>query len=316
MNSMEVMIEQMAAFAVLLLIGYFALKGKLWTKEELHSVSRFLVNIAIPLMVLTCIPFFTTREDLFSAGPFVLCSLLFVLLMYGAARLSARLARLKGDTADIHVAESTFSNGTFVGLPVTMAVLGEPGLIYWSIFAVLDHATSWSFGAYLASGRRPGQNNWRKMINPTTISLLLAIVLILIGWRPSGKIYDALKTVGSAVPYIAMIYVGGMLATFKASSVFTTKSLYWIVGIKMLLMPFVVYFLLTFCAGFLPVTAKFFLCLFAALPSMVALSMIAEANGSDAEYATKCIFLTTVFSIFSIPAVMYLIGFLENLMSA
>ena len=50
MNSMEMLWVQMLAFAVLLLIGYGACKIKLWQKAELHAVSKFLVNIAIPIM--------------------------------------------------------------------------------------------------------------------------------------------------------------------------------------------------------------------------------------------------------------------------
>lgn len=315
MNSMELLWIQMLAFAVLLFIGYGACKIKLWQKTELHAVSKFLVNIAIPIMILTYVPFYCTRQDLLQAGPFLLCGLIFIAIMYGSAFLSAKLAKLKGNTADVHIAESMFGNGTFVGLPVTMAVLGEAGLIYWSVYAILDNLTAWSIGVYFCSGRKTGQKFWRKIVTPTTISLLIAILVLLIGFRPSGTVFETLKTVGAAVPYLAMIYVGGILATFDLRSVFTTKSVYLLVGIKMLLLPLLLFFLITWFAGFLPVTAKFFFCLFAALPSMVAFSMIAEANGSDGEYATKCIFVTTICSMVTIPFIMYVISFLQKIIS-
>ena len=150
MDSMSALLTQMAAFAVLFLIGYITLKIKFWNEADLHSVSKFLVNIGIPLMVLTSIPSYTKREDIFAAGPFLLVGICFVGVMYAGALVSAKLAKVQGDTKDIHIAESAFPNGTFVGLPIASALLGTQGVLYWSIYTLLDHATVWTIGVYLS----------------------------------------------------------------------------------------------------------------------------------------------------------------------
>ena len=50
------------------------------------------------------------------------------------------------------------------------------------------------------------------------------------------------------------------------------------------------------------------LTLLTGLPTVTALAMMANVNGSDGDYATGAVFITTVSSLVTLPLVSYIIG--------
>ena len=96
-----------------------------------------------------------------------------------------------------------------------------------------------------------------------------------------------------------MIYLGGVFACMKVVRYLRIREYYGIVAIKMLLFPLVFYFLL----GFLPLNPNIHLTisLLASLPAMSSIVMMAQASGSEGDYAMGGILVTTVCSIVTIP---------------
>lgn len=309
-EQLQVIINQMIIFTVLLTIGAVAAKFKVLTGVVLDSLAKIVVNITLPALILTLVPSAGSRDDLIKALPFLLCSFALILFLFSIGRLSSRIGGISGNTADVHTAETAFGNVGFMGIPLLLALLGEKGMFYISVFSVADHTLLWTLGTYLTTKEKGKdiKSNLREIINPTTVALAAALLLLILGIKPGGVAVDTVKGLGDTTKYLSMVYIGGTLATIDFMGIWKKKAILLIVLMKMVPAPIVIYFLLSLTGGFFPYEAVMTLTVIAALPSMVTIAMLARANGSDSEYASECVLVTTLMSIFTIPFVMYLLS--------
>lgn len=132
---------------------------------------------------------------------------------------------------------------------------------------------------------------------------MLALVLILLGWRIPDLILKPLHTVGSMATPLSMIYLGGLFALTKWWNVFKCYELYVGLVAKMLAFPLALYALLN--ALPLPVTHDMIVMItvIAGLPTMTTIAMFADSNDNMPEYAVGLVLVTTLFSLLSLAVV-------------
>lgn len=305
----DVVVQQMLVFAVLLGIGAAAAKAKVLTPVALDSLAKIVVNITLPAMIVTLVPSAGTRDVLLKAVPMLACSFLLILFLFSLGRLSSRIGGLTGNTADVHAGETAFGNIGYMGIPLVVALYGAKGMLYISVFSVADHTLLWTLGVYLTSNDRGGSlaRSLKRAVNPTTIALLIALAMVAGGIKPAGVVMNTVKGLGDTTIYLSMVYIGGTLAGMNHKRTWRKGSIYLIVLSKMILAPLIVYAILSRGGGFLAEEAVMTLTILAALPSMVTIAMLARAQGSDYEYASECVFVTTILSMITIPSVMWLL---------
>lgn len=309
-QELQIIINQMMIFAILIVIGFIAARVKLLTDTALGALAKIVVNITLPAMIISVVPSAATREALINAVPFLACSYALILLMFSGGKATAFIARLKGCTADIHIAESTFGNAGFMGMPLIGALLGGKGMLFVSIFSIADHSLLWTFGTLLTSKEKSAniKAGLKKLLNPTTVSLAVSLIMIALGIHFKGVLGETIKGLGDTNKYLSMIYIGGTLAFIDIRSILKKWSVFLIVLTKMIIVPVIVFSLMSLASGFFTREAIMTLTLVAAMPSMVAIAMLARANDSDYAYASECVFVTTIMSIFTIPFVMFIIS--------
>ncbi|MFZ7102733.1 MAG: AEC family transporter [Peptococcaceae bacterium] len=313
-GQLQVIITQMVVFSVLLGIGAIAARTKVLTTVVLDSLAKVMINITLPALIITLVPTAGSRKVLLEAFPFLICSFALILTLFLLGKFTARLGGLQGNTADIHVAQSSFGNVGFMGIPLLLALYGEKGMLYVSIFTVADQTLLWTLGTYLSSPDKEVNvmHNLKKLMNPTIVALSVALLFIILGINPQGVVFDTIKGLGDTTKYLSMVYIGGTLVAINFRDTLQKKTIFLIVLVKMIIAPLLIYFLMVSLGGgiFTP-EAIMTLTLIATLPSMVTIAMLARAFGSDDVYSSECVFITTIFSIVTIPLVMFIISYLS-----
>ena len=306
----NVILGQMIFFAVLLLIGYVAAKAKVLTQTALDALSKYVVTIAMPAILITVLPSSCNRDLLLSLWPFFLASFFMFGLLYGIGFLTSKALRLKGTTKNIHIAQTTFGNTTFMGIPLVSSLFGNIGLTYLSIFYIADQIVLWTLGVFLTDNTEEKAGiKLKNLVNIRTIALVIGIIFVLLNYNPQNIVMTTLKGVGDTTKYISMIYLGGVLTTIDFKKSFRTLSLYAIVVTKMIAAPLAVAALLN-VLGFLSHQEIIILAFITCLPSMVLISILARNGGSDYAYASESVLVTTLSCMLTIPLVAYLLGFI------
>lgn len=305
---MDILITQMMIFSTLLLIGYFGQKLRLISRQMTDDLSKLLVNIVLPAMVMTVTVSGGSRENLFDMAPFLFCAFLSVGTMIFIGWLSGTLLRMKSPTKGVHMAVVGFTNNGFIGFPLLLAIYPQTAPLAIATFAIADTSTLWTIGQKLTDPSK-GKTDLKKMINPVNIAFLIGMSMLLLEIRPQNVVWDTFTNVGGMSKYLALIYIGAEIGSKGLKKLFQRPSIFLLIPIKLILGPLCVFLLLK-TIGIISMEYIIMLTTFAMLPSMVVICILAKNNGSDEDYASGGLLVTTIASLVTMPFMMWVISYL------
>ena len=305
MNTLEILLQQIGLFVIYILAGVILVKTRVLNRETLEPMSKFVIKMALPVMIFINITDGVDRQVLFESWPILVIAAVFYICMYAAGVVMTRRFRLQEDRVGIFQAMLLFGNIGFVGLPMIAGVFPENGILYVSVFMIMDQFMLWTLGIKLLSPMA-GQRSFdlKKLINPATVAIILGMILMLAEVRIPTILDTALQKIGATTSPLAMIYVGGIFAGISFRKYIREISLYGIVLVKMILFP-VLFFLIL---GFFPLEEELRLAmaLIAGMPAMTSVVMMANNAGSDGDYALGGVFITTICGVVTLPVVCWL----------
>lgn len=304
----DIVAKQIMMLAILILLGFVGVKTKYIQPDLKDSISKIILKFTLPLLNLTSITGQTLRpEMLTNAGILILFALGSIGLMLCVGTLVSKLFRLPPATKTIHTCMSAFGNVIFLGYPLIEALYGQEGLFYAVVYALLNDGIVWTIGVYLIA-KSAGSNskaNWKKLINPNTIAFAVALIMLICGVRLPNLLHDTLASVGKMTTNLSMLFIGITLATIPLKGIYKRITVYFIVIVKMILVPIALMFIFSYLP-FFDKTMVGVLILQTAMPVQTILTVIASEFGSDYRYATECVFITTVLSLITLPGMYFI----------
>ncbi|HWP52327.1 MAG TPA: hypothetical protein VN626_11595 [Clostridia bacterium] len=133
-----------------------------------------------------------------------------------------------------------------MGMILILTTLGDSVGIYMSSIYFVDQCVLWTICENLSypieEQRSLNLASIKKVLTiPTMIAFFIAIVMIALDWHPDNLIMDVLTDVGKSSKAIAMIFIGGTLATLNIKRLTYMNGIFSIIGFKMILMPLLVF---------------------------------------------------------------------------
>lgn len=307
MNYFSIVLEQIEIFVVYMLIGIFAVKLHFLDRNKLGVLSGCITKILLPLLIFTNTINGTTREQFLSSSVIILLAAVLYLVLYTVAAILAKLLRIDCKHESLYRACTMFGNCGFMGIPIITALYPEQSGLYIAMYTVIDQLALWTVGTDLTA---PADNTkklstsqrFRKMINPATVAILAGVFVVLTGIRLPSIIVTALSKTGAAASPLAMVYLGGVFCYIKIIDYLKLKEVYATIVVKMLLLPVLVYAVLSHIPA-VDQNVAVTIGILCALPTMSSVAMMAESQHSDSDYATGFIFVTTLLSIVTLPVV-------------
>ncbi|PMP70011.1 MAG: transporter [Calditerrivibrio nitroreducens] len=309
---LEVIINQVIIFGMLMLIGYIASKRKVICQDSLSHLARFIVKIILPCLIFAVVVGSgVTLKDFLLSLHFTFAVIILFVLLPILGYVIAKLFRLEGKSFNIFLPLMTFGNMGFIGIPLINEVYKDPlAGVSITIYTLVDMSLLWTFGVYMCSRHIGGssiKNSIKNMINPTTIALFLAILVLVFGIKLPRVIADTIYGIGGTSKYLTMIYIGAALSFMDHKGVLKKPHIFAIVIVKLIIMPVVLYGIFK---NYLPSVQLGILSIVAGLPIMTTVVMLAKAYESDDHLATEAIFVTTISCLFTIPLVSVINTFL------
>lgn len=269
------------------------------------ALSKIIINVTLPLFIFTSLLSKEFTAETAKGAVIAMCSAVVVMIiLYILGLLSAKLFKMKDPTKTLHAVLTASGNIGFMGYPVVMAVFGVDALFYAVIYGLTNDALFWSAGVYLvnkSSGQKSSKAALKKLINPNTIVFAVTIPLLILGVKLPAVIHEALSGIGSLTTYLAMLFIGMVLATVDIKKIYKRVTMLAPVLLKMIIAPVITGFIL-FNIGVNPIIIGAVV-LEVAMPAQTVTSIVANEAGSDTTYAAEYIFLSTVFSLVTLPFV-------------
>ena len=145
-------LKQMSALALLMITGYFANRFGILGKDAQKWLSKLLINIACPALILSSV---TTGERLSSNGMLLMifaAAIIYYLVLPVIARLFS--LSVTADKRSEYQSMLIYSNLGFMGIPVANAVLGKESVLYISIFIAVCNISLFSYAIMLLHNRK------------------------------------------------------------------------------------------------------------------------------------------------------------------
>lgn len=305
MDIVWTLLEQICLFVIYILVGILMVKTKVLNRDTLETISRFVMKLAMPVMIFVNTVEGVDRSSLVKSLSLLGLTAVFYLCTYLLARLLVVLFHLQGDRAQVYRALAMFGNIGFMGIPIISSIYPQYGMLYIAVFTIIDQMVLWTLGVKLTSPGGKGSFNPKKMVNPCTVAVVLSVVLVVIGVQLPGLLNAALEKIGGTATPLAMIYLGGVFACMEVWKYLRIREFYGIVLVKMLLFPVAYYLILKLLP--LDPNIHMTIALLGAMPAMSSIVMMARASGSEGDYAMGGILVTTLCSIVTIPLASVLI---------
>ncbi|WP_024613482.1 AEC family transporter [Clostridium sp. Ade.TY] len=297
-------INQVIILFLIIIVGIYASKKKIITDEGNKTLSNFLLNIALPFLILSSFDYNISKEVIHNACLiFIYSAVIHIFLI-----LVSKLFCLKYDKDKSIVSRCAliYSNAGFMGYPLMAGLYGNTGVFYTAIYGIPYNILLFTYGVMLFNKTNFKTNKTASikkiLLNPGIIAIILGSILLVTNYKLPYPISQAISLVGNMTTPLAMLIVGSMLSKLNIKEIFKEPIVYYISFIKLIIIPILIFILATLIkADYL---LKNICILLEATPSAVVCSAFATQYNIEKDLAAKLVFITTLFSIITIPIIM------------
>lgn len=304
----QVIIRVMIQLFLIMALGFVLAKTGFIDKNTNAKLSGLISKITSPLLVISSV--LSSSPDHRSAVVKILLAgavMYLALIFFG--KIVCVLFRFPVKDRPLYECMVVFSNNAFMGFPVLQSLIGTEAIFYSAMLHFAFNILIFSYGInnIAKCSEKGGETkfDYKKLINPGFILVIIALLLYLAGVRSNGVVYDTIFMVGNVTSPLSMIVLGASLAMYPLKQSITDWRSYEFSVIRLLLIP-----LLTFgVCRFLGVN-EFFTTIVTVTNAMPVASMVLML-GNQAEIDTRVIisniFVTTVLATFTVPIIVTLL---------
>ena len=191
------------------------------------------------------------------------------------------------------------SNAGFMGNPIAEGVYGAEGLMYASIFLVPQRIVMWSAGVSYFTESPDRKTVVKKVLtHPCIVAVYIGLFFMITQISMPVFLENTIKNVGGCTTTVSMILIGTILAEVKAGSIID-KGIMKYTLIRLFFIPFLVFI----CCRLLPVRPMIsgVSVLLTGMPAGSTTAILAAKYDGDYIFATKCVVVTTLLSLVTIP---------------
>ena len=300
MDMIFILLRQILQMFLLSGIGFALYKGKKITDEGCKTLGNILIYLALPAVIIN--GFLVERTTAHMLGFLYSAAAALILLLLSS--LTAKLFFRKDAVAAFG---SAFSNPGFFGVPLIIATAGQGAVFYVACFIAFLNVGQWTYGVSLLNGQpvRRGFQPKRLIRAPFVIAILIGLFLFFARIQLPAVLSGYLSTVASLNTPLAMFTIGVYLAQTNLGKMVKKPVLYKIAAVRLLLIPVLSMLLLALLPQELH-DMKIALLLAASCPVGSNVAVYAQIHGKDYAYAVETVAVSTLFSILTIPGIVWL----------
>lgn len=191
------------------------------------------------------------------------------------------------------------SNAGFMGNPITEGVFGAEGLMFASVYLIPQRIVMWSAGLsyFTESGSKKALVK-KVATHPCIVAVYIGSLLLVTQLPLPEFLGSTIKSVGSCTTPLSMILIGTILAEVDVKTILS-KTVFAYTGIRLVIIPLIT---LIGCrlSGIDPLITGVSV-LLAGMPAGSSTAILAAKYDGDYKFATKCVVVSTILSLVTIP---------------
>lgn len=292
-------------FAMMLIGAFLKLRGII-DADGKRCLTDLCVNVIIPCNI------FKSCLIEFNMGIFRSCSLLLlsaVLMQLICLLLNRRIFnRYSPQRKKVLQYCTIVPMSGFLGNPIAEAIYNELGVMYTSIFLIPMRVVMWSVGTtYFVADEKIDRKKVLKNVltHPCLAAVYLGIFFMITQLPLPDFLVNTVRYIGNCNSAISMFIVGTILADVKLPTIVNPDTVLF--GIfRLLILPAFAFGLGTVLG--LDKVSLGISVLMTGMPAGATAAIFAARYGSDALFATRCVVMSTLLSMITLPVWCCLVG--------
>lgn len=287
--------------------GYLLVRTKHIHKDAIQAFATVLMYVCSP-----CLNIYTIVNVPFSVKIVVDAGIVFVVSMGVQVLILLTFRRIflkkyEDVTYRVYTIATAMGNCGFMGVPLLEAIMPEhPEAVFMStVFCLGMSLIGWTLTSYIISNDKSYMSIKNALLNPSSLSLLIAVPLFLTGIQMPVMLNQMVTLLGKMSAPMCMLIMGMRLATMDFKSLFTDMHVYGIMLIKQCGMPLLVFGIMSL----LPVEDYLVKTMFVLSAAPIASMVLnyAELIGQGQKKAANLVLVGTMLSIITLPGMMWLV---------
>jgi malate permease and related proteins len=292
-------INQVIILALIMGIGIVARKKGMLNEEVNSKLSDFLLNITLPCLILTSFSFEYSAEMMNNVKMIFFYSVLIHIVLIFISKVFA--VKFSEGSKKVIRFVTVFSNSGFMGFPVLLGLYGNIGVFYGAVFNIPWNIFMLSFGSMLFTGKKDLKSLKSVITHPGIIATMIGMLMFVFSLSMPLPLEKALVSVGAMTTPLSMIIVGSMLAEIKLKEVFSGFAVYYVSAVRLIAAPLLTLAIMKLLHADqllteIAVTVE-------AMPAAVIATVLASKFGGDTKLASRCVFISTIISMVTIPLI-------------
>ena len=299
-------LEVMVMLFTMVILGYAACKlGYMGDKFD-KKLSSIVVDITCPLLVLSSV-MGDEMPDRSLILPLVGVGFLTYIILLVFGFWVPRFISKNHDDQGMIGFSLMFANVGFIGSPIVASIFGPKAVFYAALLNVPNTFFIFTAGVMLVKGEYSiRQFNPKVLLSPALIGAFIAALLVAFGVHTPEMIARPITMVGNiTVPADLMIIVSSM-ARLPLREIIGSGKVYATSFLRLVIVPLSVYFLFRLCG--VNTLINNINTVVIAMPVASFGTMFCMKYGRNPSLMTEATFITTLFSIITIPLITLLFG--------
>lgn len=304
MEQFSQMIETQTILFLYLIVGVICRKLGICSDEFRSKLTDFLLYITLPCMIFESFNMELSLTVLQNTGVILLTAIAVSAISIVLNCFIYR--RVPENQRRVMQYGTLCSNSVFTGFPVISSLYGSSGLLLASVFVIPTRILMWTKGiAYFTGKTEKGFSRILKTLClPAVVAVYLGLLRMILGIPIPKCLNTAIDGIGACTSPFAMILVGTILADSNIRQIIKLN-VFFLVAIRQAVIPILCLLLLQ--AMPLDGLVIGVSTVLAGMPIATTTAILAQRYNCDAQFASSCVFVSTVTSLLTVPLLTLLI---------
>lgn len=304
MDFLHIVTQMLMIFGIVL-VGLASAKRNLWAGELDRKLSVFILNVSMPALILASV---MGRDLVFEPSELLTLGLVAVVnyvILIGLACLIPQIWHVNRSRQGLARFMLAFGNVSFIGYPVCDAVFGSKAVFCASVLNIPFNLLIFTIGvSFINGGKARSAFSPKLVFSPCVVASLIAVAIALMGISVPEPVGQWFHLLGDLTTPCALLIIGSSLSHIPVRDMLGNRFAYAISLLRLIVLPLVVGVVLRLLGveNFVANVAV----VLSAMPIATNGIMLCLQYGKDERVMTQGLFLSTLFSVVTIPLIAYL----------
>lgn len=294
-------LENILYLFLIIIIGFLVRRGRFVSKQARPVLSQFVLQVALPFMILDSMRFNFDAQILTNALVILGIGAVTFVVSIAVSELSSKFWNLPSEQMASYHFAMVLPNTGFLGLPLLKATLGAEAAFYGAMIQLIFITVNWTYGVYVFTREDGKRIELKKLLNPSIVALIIGFFLFLFSIKFPSVIYRMVESIGNTATPLTMLTIGMMLAEMKLKDFTSLGKPFILTAYRNVVFPVVLYFILR-AFGVEGLLLQVLVIDFA-MPIAANTAIFAQGYDKDYQTAAKLVMISTLFAIVTIPLI-------------